>query len=73
MMNINKRLSHLRTKANEFCNIISEHAKSDSVIESIDKWLVKLTIDFLSTSMVRVMIQIKHMYKVYTFLCVIYD
>mmetsp|Transcript_18204 Transcript_18204/g.18263 ORF Transcript_18204/g.18263 Transcript_18204/m.18263 type:complete len:511 (+) Transcript_18204:77-1609(+) len=50
-INLNKRMIQFQEKANEFCSILDKHVANDIILEDISEWLVKLTIDFISTSM----------------------
>eukprot|EP01041_Mallomonas_annulata_P016441 gene16441-34309_t len=51
MANINKRFDSLQNKVNEFCQIMDTFAISGETVLKMDQWMVKLTLDFISTSM----------------------
>lgn len=49
--NIDKLLPKINSKISEFCNIMDRFAESGKPCEHIETWFVRLTIDFISTTM----------------------
>jgi len=51
MSNIERKLPELRGKVKELCEIIGKFADSGESITKMETWFVKLTLDFISSSM----------------------
>jgi len=49
--NIIKRKSHLHYVASEFCHIVGQHADNNIILNNVETWCLKLTMDFITSSM----------------------
>lgn len=46
-----KRLPEIQRKMAEFTNVLDQHIAEDKLLCNFSEWMVKLTIDFISTTM----------------------
>ena len=51
MQHLHRLLPALQTKLNRFNDILAQHATEDKVLEDLAAWGVRLTLDFIATSM----------------------